>query len=197
MVMTNTVKKIALAELSRFDGIVVFMVKEDNTKHKSPHFHARYSGDNASYELPSLSRFEGYLPKNKEKILLEWCNIHLDELQENWELLTNGLPPKKIEPLRKSGKYDPYHKIIGFRIIGDYTIEIYFNDGFIRIVDFYPFLKGPFYGQLRDLALFNQVHIRHGGNLYWPNDVEWSSDDLYHWDKVEENYRRWMENWKD
>lgn len=142
-------------------------------------------------------------PKNKKDLVLKWAKEHLDELQQNWDLLINGKMPKKIEPLQKRSYYrgieiyNPYYKIVNFCIVDDYVLEIFFNDGFSRIVDFYPFLRSSFYGQLRDLELFNQVHIRHGGNLYWPNDVEWSSKDLYYWDDVKENYRSWMEHWKD
>lgn len=192
-----------MAELSRFEGISVYMIKEEPAKHKNPHFYAEYAEHDASasYEIPSLNKLEGYLPKNKEKLVLEWAQMHLDKLQQNWDFLIKGKPPKRIQPLQKRGlcrsvkKYNPYHRIIGFKIVDDYVIELFFNDGFSRVVNFYPFLKGSFYGQLRNLELFNQVHIRHGGNLYWPNDVEFSSEDLYHWDKVEENYRNWMRDW--
>lgn len=196
--------KFAMAELSDFKGITIYMHSEPNSKHESPHFHAKHEYDcfDASYGIPLLNKMAGGFPKDKEKSVLKWAQRRLDDLHQNWDLLINGKPPKKIEPIQKRSHYrgiaiyNPYHKIIGFRIADDYVLEIFFNDGFSRVIDFYPFLRGSWYGQLRDLELFNQVHIRHGGNLYWPNDVEWSSKDLYCWDDVKENYHEWMKHWE-
>lgn len=137
------------------------------------------------------------MPKNREKILLKWSKIHIKELQENWDLLRKGSPPKKIPPPKTAhiGNYNPYYMIIGFKIVGDYTIKIFFNDGFIREVDFYPLLEkletNTYYGALRNLDLFNKVTIDYG-KLYWPNNLHWSDRDLYHWDRHEENYKKWL-----
>jgi hypothetical protein len=188
-----------MAELSYFKGITIYIHSDPNSKHEAPHFHAKYEYDydvfDVSYGIKLLNKIAGDFPKDKEKLVLRWAQLHLDKLQQNWDFLINGKPPKRIQPLQKRGsywgkRYNPYHKIIGFVIVDDYLIRIFFNDGFSRAVDFYSLLKGPWYGQLLNLDLFNKVFIAHG-NLYWPNDVEFSSKDLYHWDRVEQGYLDW------
>lgn len=197
-----------MAELSDFKGITIYMHSDPNSKHESPHFHAKHEYDydvfDASYGIPLLNKIVGDFPKDKEKLVLKWAQLHLDKLQQNWDFLIKGKPPKIIQPLQKRGlyrgvkKYNPYHRIIGFKIVDDYVIELFFNDGFIREVDFYPLLEkletNTYYGALKNLDLFNKVTID-GGKLYWPNNLHWSDRDLYHWDKVEENYRNWMRSW--
>lgn len=205
----RAVLKFAMAELSAFKDITIYMIKEAPAKHKNPHFHAEYHAEwaeddaSASYEIPSLKKLEGNMPINKEKLVLKWAQLHLDKLKQNWDFLINEKPPKRIQPLKKLEfykgikKYNPYHMIIGFVIVDDYLIKIFFNDGFSRVVNFYPLLKGSWYGQLLDLNLFNKVFIAHGhGNLYWPNDVEFSSKDLYHWDRSEQGYLDWTSTFK-
>ena len=43
---------------------------------------------------------EGSLPQNKKTLVLAWVSIHKDELYANWNLLLNGEPAYKIDPLR-------------------------------------------------------------------------------------------------
>ena len=59
--------------------------------------------------MPNLSMFygiiiymylEGSLPQNKKPLVLAWVSIHKDELYANWDLLLNGEPAYKIDPLR-------------------------------------------------------------------------------------------------
>ena len=59
--------------------------------------------------MPNLSMFygiiiyiylEGSLPQNKKTLVLAWVSIHKDELYANWNLLLNGEPAYKIDPLR-------------------------------------------------------------------------------------------------
>ena len=46
------------------------------------------------------SRSEGSLPKNKMRLLLAWIEIHRDELEASWKLLSDGEQFFRIEPLR-------------------------------------------------------------------------------------------------
>ena len=42
---------------------------------------------------------EGKFPKRALRHVLEWYEIHREELIENWELCQNDESPKPIEPL--------------------------------------------------------------------------------------------------
>lgn len=86
-----------MPELSRFFGIVIAMYYED---HAPPHFHARYGGQSASFEIGSLRLLAGSLPPRARALVTEWGAMHTRELLEDWELAQAGEPMKRIEPLR-------------------------------------------------------------------------------------------------
>jgi len=72
--------------------------------------------------------------------------------------------------------------VIDFEIIGPYTLRIAFNDGTERQINFEPVLFGYYYGQLRDIAWFNQVRLDpEVHTLVWPNDADFDPATLYNW----------------
>lgn len=85
--------------LSIFYGIIVRMYREIGGKHNVPHIHAEYSGDEVVVSLEG-DVLEGSIPKNKMKLLLAWIEIHKDDLEANWKILSEGNQFFKIEPLR-------------------------------------------------------------------------------------------------
>ncbi len=85
--------------LCMFFGIIVRMYKESGGKHNRPHIHAEYSGEEAVVALDG-SVLEGSIPKAKMKLLDAWMEIHRDELEANWKLLSNGEQFFRIDPLR-------------------------------------------------------------------------------------------------
>jgi hypothetical protein len=48
-------------------------------------------------------------------------------------------------------------KVTGFKIIGDYTLRVGFDDGTTQSIDFLPVLRGAFFSPLRDKKIFGQV----------------------------------------
>jgi len=81
--------------VSRFLGIIIAMYWDD---HAPPHFHAKY----AEYEITVNIRtgvVEGKFPKRALRHVLEWYELHREELIENWELCQKDESPKLIEPL--------------------------------------------------------------------------------------------------
>ena len=88
-----------LPVLSMFFGIIVRMYKELGGKHNTPHIHAEYSGDEVVVALDGTV-LEGGLPRAKMKLLEAWMEIHRDELEANWKLLSNGEQFFRIDPLK-------------------------------------------------------------------------------------------------
>jgi len=86
--------------ISMFYGIIVHLYFLDNKKHKLPHIHATFQGEEVVVAIPDGIVLEGNLPGNKMKLLLAWMEIHKDELIADWELAVSGQLPYKIEPLR-------------------------------------------------------------------------------------------------
>ena len=81
--------------ISRFLGIIIAMYWDD---HAPPHFHAKY----AEYEITVnilTGVVEGKFPKRALHHVLEWYELHREELMENWELCQKDEDLKTIKPL--------------------------------------------------------------------------------------------------
>ncbi len=85
--------------ISSFYGIIVRIYKENSSKHKTPHIHAEYSGEEIVMDFNG-NVLEGDIPKNKRTLLEAWIEIHREELVADWNLISNGERVFKIEPLR-------------------------------------------------------------------------------------------------
>jgi len=81
--------------ISRFLGIVIAMFWDDHTP---PHFHAKYG----EYEITVnilTGVVEGTFPRRALRHVIEWYELHIDELLEDWELCRKSEMPKPIQPL--------------------------------------------------------------------------------------------------
>ncbi|MDR3239225.1 MAG: DUF4160 domain-containing protein [Clostridiales bacterium] len=85
--------------LSVFFGIIITMYREVGGRHNIPHFHAQYQDEEAAVSLDG-DILEGALPKSKLKLVLAWAEIHKDDLEANWKLLSDGREFFRIDPLR-------------------------------------------------------------------------------------------------
>jgi hypothetical protein len=82
-------------ELSRFLGIVITMFYRD---HAPPHFHATYGDFDIEVSIEN-GVVTGKFPKRALRHVLEWYDLHKDELREDWTLASRRKPLKKIAPL--------------------------------------------------------------------------------------------------
>ena len=85
-----------MPEISRFLGIII---KMHWNEHNPPHFHAEYNQHNAIIDINSLTITGGKLPGKVLGLVIEWAEIHQDELLENWNLMRSAPNYKKITPL--------------------------------------------------------------------------------------------------
>ncbi|MDP2655102.1 MAG: DUF4160 domain-containing protein [bacterium] len=84
-----------MPELSRFLGIVITMFYRD---HGPPHFHATYGDFDIEVSIES-GVVTGKFPKRALRHVLEWYDLHKQELRWNWTLSSQRKPLKKIPPL--------------------------------------------------------------------------------------------------
>lgn len=84
-----------MPEISRFLGIIIAMYYKD---HSPPHFHAIYGEYDITIEIES-GIINGRFPRRALRLVLEWLEMHKDELYENWQLAEQGKPLKGIAPL--------------------------------------------------------------------------------------------------
>ena len=80
----------------------------------------------------------------------------------------------------------PMHRVTAFSIVGPYTLEILFEDGLRRQINFLPVLEGELFGPLKDLTVFNQVRVdSEGYTLVWPNGADFDPATLHDWPDLE------------
>ncbi len=82
--------------ISRFYGILIQMYFGD---HPPPHFHALYAEFEALIDIQTFEAIRGDLPRRAMALVLEWAQLHSEELREDWELCVQNQTPLKIVPL--------------------------------------------------------------------------------------------------
>ena len=83
--------------ISMFYGILIQMYWDE---HAPPHFHATYGEFKATIDIRSLVINEGKLPRRASELVLDWAELHQQELLEDWDLCQVKQQPKPIEPLK-------------------------------------------------------------------------------------------------
>jgi len=84
-----------MPEISRFFGIVIAMYQADPDP---PHFHARYGHDKIVVDIRD-GRVAGSFPPRALALVLEWWRMNRRALIENWNLMRQAQPLKRIPPL--------------------------------------------------------------------------------------------------
>jgi hypothetical protein len=93
--MAYWLRNLIMPLLSQFLGITVFMNYND---HAPPHFHATYGEFEVAVEL-NTGVVQGRFPRRALKALLEWYELHSEELEANWALAERHQPLVRIPPL--------------------------------------------------------------------------------------------------
>ena len=89
-----------MPEISRFFGIIIRMFAEPASPHHRPHFHAYYQDTVGIYAIDSVELIGGDMPRQQQRLVEAWAEIHREELSKDWQRLQSGHPPFKIEPLQ-------------------------------------------------------------------------------------------------
>ena len=66
--------------------------------HSPPHFHVENNEYSITVEIET-GVVEGRFPKRALSAVLEWLDIHKNELKTDWQLAIDRKPLNKIEPL--------------------------------------------------------------------------------------------------
>ena len=90
----------------------------------------------------------------------------------------------------------PIYRIVSFKIVAPYTLQVEFDDHTSQVVDFWPVLVGELYGPLRDLVQFGQVRIDpEVHTLVWPNGADFDPATLHDWPKYSEEMIALAQRW--
>jgi hypothetical protein len=84
-----------MPEISRFFGIVIVMLYRE---HSPAHFHARYGDQEITVDL-ATGIVTGRMSKRALRLVLEWYELHREELQANWQRSLRREPLMPIPPL--------------------------------------------------------------------------------------------------
>jgi Domain of unknown function (DUF4160) len=83
--------------ISTFYGILIRMFFND---HAPPHFHVQYAEFKATVEIKTLTIASGELPRRAQELVLDWAELHQQELLEDWRLCMEKQQPNAIAPLK-------------------------------------------------------------------------------------------------
>jgi hypothetical protein len=72
-----------MPRISTFYGIVIWIYHDEVHHRGRPHFHATYSGDEASIDIETSEVIAGGLPRRARELVTEWAQLHQSELREN------------------------------------------------------------------------------------------------------------------
>lgn len=89
-----------MPRVSAFRGIVIWMYHNEDQHPGRPHFHARYAGSRATYDVRTLEAIAGRLHPRANRLVVQWGRMHQFELWRNWKLVRASQPPKQIDPPR-------------------------------------------------------------------------------------------------
>ena len=88
-----------MLRISEFFGIIIYMYFMDTQKHDMPHFHARYSGQEATFTL-ERDLISGRLSIRTEKLVKEWAVERQIELKYAWSQAVIGKEIPWIAPIK-------------------------------------------------------------------------------------------------
>ena len=86
--------------ISMFYGIIICLYFFDDERHKLPHIHAKYQGQQASFSILDGALLAGDFPIAKTRLVQAWIEIQRESLLADWELAVSGQTPFAIYPLR-------------------------------------------------------------------------------------------------
>jgi hypothetical protein len=84
-----------MPEISRFFGIVIAMLHRE---HGPGHFHARYGDQEVTVDIET-GMVTGRMSKRALRLVLEWYELHRDDLAADWERACRKESLQPIPPL--------------------------------------------------------------------------------------------------
>ena len=71
-------------------------------------------------------------------------------------------------------------KIIDVEALSNYKLKLHYETGEKRFFDVSPYIRGSWYGQLKEIAYFKTVHVLPGGaGIEWAEGQDIAPHELY------------------
>ena len=88
-------------------------------------------------------------------------------------------------------------RVTALKIVAPYTLELKFDDGLKKIINFEPVLFGEMFAPLRAVALFNSVKIDpEVHTIVWQNGADFDPAILHNWEEHSEELSRRAQEWE-
>ena len=87
-----------MPELSRFQGMIIYLLFRDNKEHNKPHVHFYYGEYKAAIGIDG-ELLAGKLPARQMKMVVGWLALHEEEAYAAWNLAVAGEHFNKIAPM--------------------------------------------------------------------------------------------------
>ena len=81
--------------ICEFFGIKITVNYND---HSPPHFHAKYAGKEAIFDIETLGLLRGQIPSRVAGLIVEWGLENHSALRRAWNEAKSGQQPTKISP---------------------------------------------------------------------------------------------------
>lgn len=86
-----------MPRISAFFGIIIWMYYDE---HNPPHLHAELQGNWAVLDFHGNIMKGDLRSRTALRLVRDWIDFHVEELEEDWELARAGRDLKEIEPLK-------------------------------------------------------------------------------------------------
>ena len=86
-----------MPQISIFFGIIIRMYYDE---HNPPHLHAEFQGNKAVLDFLGNVTKGDLRSRTALRLVREWIDLHVVELNEDWELARAGRALKDIKPLQ-------------------------------------------------------------------------------------------------
>ena len=87
-----------MPELSRFYGIIIKLMYNDEKQHHKPHVHVYYGDYEASIGIDG-ELLAGALPSKQYKLVVAWLVLHEDEIYAAWNNAVASKAFDRVAPL--------------------------------------------------------------------------------------------------
>ncbi len=92
----------------------------------------------------------------------------------------------------------PIYRVTSINQTGPFTLELEFNDGLVRTIDFQDMLHGELFSPLRDPGEFSRFVLDpEVQTLTWPCGADFDPATLHDWPEHEMSFREAAKNWRD
>ena len=85
-----------MPEICRFFGIIIRMYYDE---HNPPHLHAEFQGNKAVFDFQGNMTVGNLNSRTAIKLVREWIDLRIQELEQAWEDARNFRELNKIDPL--------------------------------------------------------------------------------------------------